>query len=155
MSEMSTRSIQRSDFFACQPQDLFAALTLPSAIRAWWGAARAIIIPRPGGLFSAAWGDEEDAPAYVSAGIMRVFDPPHRLVISDFIYLSPTERLPFESDLTIEYVIMSVPDGTQLQITHDGFPMGPEADEFFQGCESGWGNSVDSLRAFVEQGAHE
>jgi uncharacterized protein YndB with AHSA1/START domain len=37
-------------------ENVFSYLHTRSAIRAWWGAARAIVIPRQGGTWTAAWG---------------------------------------------------------------------------------------------------
>jgi hypothetical protein len=46
-------------------------LVTPSAIRAWWGAARAIVLAQENGAWAAAWGADEDRPDY-----------PHRLTRS-------------------------------------------------------------------------
>jgi hypothetical protein len=70
---MSTRAHDVVIDLAASQQRVFNALVTPSAIRAWWGAARAIVVPRTGGLWAAAWGEEEDAPEYVTtAVILRV-----------------------------------------------------------------------------------
>jgi uncharacterized protein YndB with AHSA1/START domain len=80
-------------------KNVFSYLHTPSAIRAWWGAARAIVILRQDGTWAAAWGDEEDSPDYVKAAVIRVFDPPNRLMMADFNYFAKSGSLPFEANL--------------------------------------------------------
>ncbi len=61
---MKTRKHVHEETFPVAPAQLFAVLHTPSAIRQWWGAARAIVLPEPGGLWAAAWGDAEDDPLF-------------------------------------------------------------------------------------------
>ncbi len=75
------------------PAQAFALLVTHSAVRAWWLADRAVILARSGGIWVAAWGREEDAPDYVTAARISVYDPPQRLVLSDFVY-GANEALP-------------------------------------------------------------
>jgi uncharacterized protein YndB with AHSA1/START domain len=59
---MPTRKHTHEELFPATPVLLFALLHTPSAIRGWWGAARAIVIPKEGGIWCATWGADEDAP---------------------------------------------------------------------------------------------
>src|SRR5262245_65723227 len=95
---MSTRKHVHCEVFTVTPERLFALLHTPSAIRGWWGAARAIALPQQGGIWAAVWGEAEDDPDYVTAATIREFDPPRRLVLADFQYHARTGPLPFAAD---------------------------------------------------------
>ena len=77
---MSTRRHVHEETFPVAPDRLFALLYTPSAIRGWWGAARAVVLAEPGGVWAATWGADEDDPDYITAATIREFDPPRRMV---------------------------------------------------------------------------
>ena len=73
-----TRAHVHSEEFPVSPDRLFAILTQPSAIRSWWSASRAIVVPAKGGTWAAAWGEDEDDPDYVTVATLSEFEPPKR-----------------------------------------------------------------------------
>lgn len=143
---MSTRSHVHEEVFAVTPDKLFTLLYTPSAIRAWWGAQRAIVIAEPGGFWAAAWGEDEDDPDFISAATVHEFTPPRRMVLSDYRYRSKSGELPFEAAFVVEFEVASHPEGSALRVSQHGFPSGPEADEFLAGCEQGWRDTFDGIR---------
>ena len=136
--------------FEVSPERLFHVLYTPSAIRSWWGAARAIVMPEEGGLWSAAWGDDEDDPDYVTSARIATFDPPFRLVLDDYHYYTNTGPLPFEAWFETEFLVTPIGSASLLRVTQDGFPEGPEADDFLAACEAGWRDTFAGIRRFVE-----
>ncbi len=146
----ATRKHVHEEAFDATPLELFAALHTPSAIRAWWGAARAIVMPEPGGLWVAAWGEDEDDPDYVTVATMRTFDPPRRIVMEDYRYRSKTGGLPFDADFVVEFAVEESSRGSLLRVTQDGFPVAEEADAFYAACETGWVNTFAGIRRFFE-----
>ncbi len=149
----ATRKHVHEEVFDAAPRDLFAALHTPSAIRAWWGAATAIVMSEPGGLWVAAWGDDEDDPDYITVATMRTFDPPQRIVMDDYRYHSKTGGLPFEADFVVVFDVEAHPEGALLRVTQDGFPLATEADAFYDACETGWVNTFAGIRRFFESAA--
>ncbi len=79
---MATRRHIHEEVFPASPERVFALLHTPSAIRGWWGVARAIVVAEEGGVWAAAWGEAEGDPDYNSAATIRVFDPPRRMVLA-------------------------------------------------------------------------
>jgi uncharacterized protein YndB with AHSA1/START domain len=148
---MATRSHVREETFAVSPEELFALLHTPSAIRGWWGAARAIVGAEEGGTWSATWGEDEDAPDYVTFATISTFDPPRRMVLCDYRYTSKTGPLPFKAEFVTEFSVSADGSGAQLKVEQSGFPAGPEADEFYAGCEVGWKITFDGIRSFLSQ----
>lgn len=146
---MSTRDHVVEAQFPTAPERVFEALVTPSAIRVWWGAARVIVLGRPGGTWAAAWGADEDAPDYVTVATLSVFEPPRRLVFTGFQYFAKTGALPFQADITTEYTLEPTPAGTRLRVRQSGFPTDPAADDFYAACERGWRDTLAALGAFL------
>lgn len=146
----ATRQQAREETFAASPERLFAALHTSSAIRGWWGAARVVVIPEKGGTWVAAWGEDEDAPDYVSAATLREFDPPHRLVFADYRYHAKSGPLPFRADFVTEFAVSAHPDGAVLRVVQDGFPAERVADDFYEACGRGWRDTFAGIRRFLE-----
>lgn len=136
--------------FEASPEELFELLHTPSAIRVWWSAARAIVMPKEGGTWMAAWGDDEDAPDYITAATFAVFDPPKRLVFANYAYDAKTGALPFEADFVTEFVVAPAATGTVLRVTQDGFPDSPAGEEFLKACEQGWRDTFAGIRRYLE-----
>ena len=146
---MPTRSHVHAETFPVSPAELFAILHTPSAIRGWWGAARAIVLAEAGGTWAAVWGDDEDAPDYITVARIAVFDPPWRMMLSDYRYQSKDGPLPFEAAFVTEFVVEPADDGATLRVTQDGFPADASADEFYTACERGWVDTFAGIRHYL------
>jgi uncharacterized protein YndB with AHSA1/START domain len=146
---MTTRRHVHEEVFAAPARRVFALLHKPSAIRQWWGAARAIVLAEPGGTWAATWGPAEDDPDYVTVATIRDFEPPARLVLTESRYRARTGPLPFQADFVTEFRVTPYPDGAALRVTQDGFPAGPEADSFYAACGEGWRNTFTGIRRFL------
>lgn len=147
------RTHAHEETFTTTPQRLFALLHTPSAIRRWWGAARAVVLPEPGGVWAAAWGEAEDAPDYVTVATIKEFEPPTRMVLTDYRYRAKTGPLPFDAAFVTTFTIRPAPEGAVLRVSQEGFPDGPEADEFLAACERGWRDTFTGIRRYLEETA--
>jgi len=146
---MSTRKHVHEENFAASPNQLFALLHTPSAIRDWWSASRAIVIPEVGGTWAATWGEQEDEPDYAAAATILHFEAPRRMVLGNYQYHAKAGKLPFEADFVTEFLIIPLTDGTILRVTQDGFPMGEAADAHLAGCVQGWKDTFQGIRRFL------
>ncbi|MEM7232496.1 MAG: SRPBCC domain-containing protein [Planctomycetota bacterium] len=151
---MSTRQHTHSEAFAVSSERLFEILYTPSAICAWWGAAQAIVLPEAGGLWVATWGEDVDAPEYICAATISVFDAPRRLVLGNYKYWAKTGPLPFEADFVTEFSVSDsdTPDGrqgAQLRVEQNGFPAHPSADAYFEACAQGWTDTFAGIRKYL------
>ncbi len=144
------RSQEHEVLLPANPEEVFALLHTPSAIRAWWSAARAVVVPREGGLWVVAWGDDEDRPEVVARATLLVFDPPRRMLLGDFDYAAG-DPLPFAADLSVEFEVEPTAGGTRLRVLHEGFPEAPSADAFFAACEAGWRDTLRGIDAFLRR----
>ena len=134
----------------CSPARVFQALITPSDIRQWWGASRAVVIPRQGGIWCATWG-EEDSPEYVSAATISKFEAARSLRLSDFVYQSPAGGLPFDANIETEFRIETIPTGSRLAVHQTGIPSDPIADQFYAGCEKGWQDTLSAMQRYLSQ----
>jgi len=146
---MATRTHVHEEVFGVAPETLFALLHTPSAIRHWWGAQRAVVLAEPGGVWAATWGASEDDPDYVTVAAIRVFDPPRRMVLTDYRYRARTGPLPFDADFVIEFEVVPRPEGALLRVTQDGFPASADADDFYAACQRGWHDTFRGIRRFL------
>jgi uncharacterized protein YndB with AHSA1/START domain len=148
---METRKQMREENFPTSADRLFALLHTPSAIRRWWGAARAVVLAQPGGLWTATWGESEDYPDYITAATIRDFEPPRRMVLTDYRYRAKSGPLPFTAQFVTEFSVAPHADGAVLRVIQDGFPVGHEADEFHAACEIGWRDTFAGIRRFLAE----
>ena len=150
---VSTRNIVNELEVPLDPLRTFDLLITPSAIRSWWEASRAIVLPQPGGTWAAAWGEDEDRPEYVTVATIEVFEPPSRLVLGDYRYAARSGPLPFEMDVRVQFDVLPSPKGALLRVTQSGFPADAAADEYYAGCVAGWSDTLGSLRQHARRSA--
>ena len=152
---MDTRKHVLEEVFCVSEERLFSILHTPSAIRKWWNVTGAIVIPKAGGVWAATWGENEDKPDYTVAATIKVFEPPRRLVLVDYIYHSQAGGLPFEAKFETEFLILPHETGAILRVTQSGFPIAIEADEYFSGCVKGWRDTFIGIRNYIEIAGEE
>ncbi len=146
---MATKSITREIWLPASPEIIFELLIKPSAIRQWWQAKSAIVVPVRGGIWAARWGEDEDNPEYVTSATLQVFDPPRRLVLADNQYYAKSGPLPFEANFKTVFRIEEHGKESKLIVTQHGFPTEAIADEYYHGCEQGWDTTLQSILAYI------
>lgn len=144
---MATRTLTHEETFDAPIEEVFALLITPSAIRAWWGASRAVVLAEEGGTWAAAWGDNEDNPDYMTVTRLENFNPPHGMDQTDYRYYSKDGPLPFEASFTTSFRCVEVDGSTRLTVEQDGFPQ--DHDDFYQGCVQGWKDTFDGIRRYL------
>ena len=150
---METCAHVHEETFPVSPRELFALLHTPSAIREWWGASRAIVMPEVGGTWTAAWGAEDD-PDYVTVATLDEFDPPQRLTMANTGYRAKSGPLPFEADFRTTFEVEARDEGALLRVTQDGFPKSEAGEAFLASCVEGWTNTFAGIRALLERRGH-
>ncbi|HEX6124330.1 MAG TPA: SRPBCC domain-containing protein [Pyrinomonadaceae bacterium] len=149
---MKTRSHIHEESFDVTLDQMFKLLVTPSAIREWWGASRVIVMAREGGVWTAAWGDEDD-PDYISTATLIEYDPPRKLVMKYGEYYAKSGSLPFKfaDDAVTRFTIEPAGSGCTLRVEQTGFPCDPVADDFYAACETGWKNTFEGIRNFLNK----
>lgn len=145
-----TRKHTHTELFSIGLEKAFELLITPSAIRNWWGADRAIVMPEKDGIWMAAWGKNEDAPDYVTAFTMSEYEPPNRILFTDAKYTAGGDKLPFDMDMSTEFRLTAVDGGVEITVIQDGFPLDSSADEYYVACEKGWKDTFAGIRKFID-----
>jgi uncharacterized protein YndB with AHSA1/START domain len=140
---MSTRRHVQEEPFSVSVERMFEALVTPTAIRSWWGASKAIVLPQLGGTWVASWGENENDPDYISSFKIVEYEPPNRLTLGEGKYFAREGKPPFEMDkMTTEFHILDRGDGIcSLRIKQ-------VADDFYEACVIGWNNTFEGLRKY-------
>ena len=149
---MPTRRHIHEEEFPIPAEEMFEILIKPSAIRIWWQASRAIILPEKDGIWAGAWGANEDDPDYISTFTIKEYEPPRRILLTDSKYSSKDGELPFEADFKTEFTVEPTESGCKLRVVQDGFPADSVADEFYAGCEVGWRDTFKGIRDYFKAG---
>ena len=147
---MQTRKHVHEEVLPASQEKVFSILHTPSAIRQWWLAARAVVLAERGGVWAAAWGESEDDPDFVTVATIQEFDPPSRIVLADYRYRAKDSPPPFDAEFVIEFLVTPHDKGAVLRVTQDGFPAGPEADDFYADCQRGWKDTFDGMRRYLQ-----
>jgi hypothetical protein len=107
-------------------------------------------MPKEGGIWSAAWGDEDD-PDYISTATLVEFDPPRLLAMKYGEYYARSGSLPFRfaDDALTTFTIESNNGGCILRVEQTGFPCDPAADNFYAACETGWKDTFAGIRRYL------
>ena len=145
-----TRSHEHQEDFDISSEEMFKLLITPSLICKWWGAARAIVQPEKNGIWMAAWGADEDAPDYITAFTMTEYEPPRRILFTDAKYTAGGEKLPFNADITAEFIVNDTQNGCSFRVIQKGFPTDPAADEYYAACEKGWVDTFAGIRRTIK-----
>ncbi len=146
---METRKHIHQEEFPVSPEKMFEILITPSAIRHWWNASRAIVLAEENGVWTAAWGEDEDDPDYITSFVIKEFEPPKRMLLVDAKYHAKYGKMPFDAKMTTEFNIEPTDDGSVLRVVQDGFPVDSIADEYYQACETGWIDTFKMIRTFL------
>ncbi len=145
---MNTRKHVHKEEFSVSAEEMFEILIKPSAICVWWGASKAIVLPEEDGTWAAAWGEDEDKPDYISSFTIKEYEPPKRIFFTDAKYFSKDGKLPFEANMTAEFLVEPTERGCTLEVIQEGFPLDQIADEHYKACETGWKNTFEGIRKY-------
>lgn len=151
---MESRRVEIEEPFNVSAERMFETLTMPRAIREWWGASRALVDPRLGGAWVATYGEDDGESEYVNSFKLLEYDPPNRIVLGDGVLLSANEEFPFKMHTTIEFDIVKSPEGCSLRMVHSGSPQDEESEMFFESSLLGWRNTFEGLRSYFHSNTY-
>jgi uncharacterized protein YndB with AHSA1/START domain len=144
------RVVVHEEVLPAPPAEVFPLLHTPSAIRLWWGASRAVVLPREGGAWAASWGRSEDRPDYQSTGMIAAFEPPNLLRLKPWRTHGAFGGAPFDDPMALEFTLEEHPRGTLLRVLQEGIPDDRRADDFHAACLAGWAETLAGLRSHLE-----
>ena len=143
----TVRRIVEEIEIAAPPARVFAALTDPVQLLAWWGDRRTFpsthweLDARVGGQWLSRWRGPDGATFALGGEILEI-DAPRVLAYSWW-----DERYPGLPRTTVRYELTPTPAGTRVTLTHDGFDA---VRDDFDDYNGGWSSVLRSLRAHAE-----
>jgi uncharacterized protein YndB with AHSA1/START domain len=125
---------------------IWAALTDPREIHAWWGDYVSLDA-RPGGRFVERWTDQGGSGVTTSGVVIRAV--PERL-----LELTWADE-GWSATTTVIFEIEPLASGCRLRLEHSGFAALPadEREELMEDNAAGWTRHLKSLAAHLQQEA--
>ena len=117
---------------------------------AWWGVARGLVDPRPGGVWALGWELSPAGYRYVTTGRIVNFEPGARLLIADIVYFNPERPVLGPMQLSVTAAI--APGGCELTVRQDGYRDGPDWDWLYKAVVDAWPATLDALKVHLEAG---
>ena len=142
------RKIACTIFINTTPFQVITAFTEFALLQKWWGVERALIEPRPGGIYNLAWKISPSGFGFVSTGIIREYRPEGLLRIEDFIYMNPSRPTLGPMSLVIE--ARNFQKGTECYLCQDGYGAGPDWDWYYNIVKEAWPVVLGGLKNFLE-----
>lgn len=139
---MSERTIELTRTIEVSPSVVFRALTDAGELSRWWTTS-AESAPRTGGSFSYRFEFADAARDHTYEG--------------EYLDVTPDRRVSYPwraavGDTIVDVRLRPSGDGTQLTLTHSGWPESADADEAVALHEQGWGFFLDNLVAYLDRG---
>jgi len=143
-------AIERELILPVPPARVWAALTQPDGLSAWFGTSASVDL-RPGGALRFVW----DGTAGVTGtlrGVVEVVEPPHRFVWRWQPFAGYEHAALADTPTTrVEFTLEEHPDGTRLRLVESGFASLPpelRGRARAQNTE-GWTRELADLVAYI------
>jgi len=149
---MAEDQIEREVRIDAPIERVWALVTEPEHVGAWFGDAGAEIELRPGGDFKLSWVEHGTVH-----GRVEQVEPPHRFAYR-WLIAGPAEPTPANSTL-VEFTLRADGDGTLLRVVESGFAGlevdggDAERDRRREDNVGGWRIELDELVAYARQWA--
>lgn len=149
---MVPERIEREVMIAAPIERVWAAITRPEHVGAWFGDAGAEIDLRPGGAMTITWREHGTSHAIVE----RVEAPR----VFAYRWAQPAHQAVREGNSTlVEFTLAPADGGTRLRVAESGFgalELSPdEQARYAAGNTEGWRMEIDELIEYVARGAAE
>jgi uncharacterized protein YndB with AHSA1/START domain/catechol 2,3-dioxygenase-like lactoylglutathione lyase family enzyme len=131
---------------AAPPETVFAALTEPEQLLAWWGdpalcpATHWELDARPGGRWLSRWRSRDGTELALGGEVVELRAP------ALLVYTWWDDRYPDLPHTTVRWELAPVAGGTRVRVTHAGFD-GRRPD--FVDYDGGWPGVLEKLGAHV------
>jgi uncharacterized protein YndB with AHSA1/START domain len=143
-------AILRELILPASPERVWAALTQPEGLSAWFGQQASVDL-RPGGEISFSW-DHPDGERLTNGGVIEVVEPHRRFVFRWRPDVGPEHAARVAGITTrVEFTLEPHADCTLLRMVESGFAALPPDlwRTAFDGNDSGWTRELGELRDYL------
>ena len=133
-----------------KPEKVLQAFVRQEHLGRWWGVARSLIEPKPGGLYTLAWEISSSGMKYVSSGIISEFIPGEYLMIKNFVYLNSEKQILGPMELEIDLIPVDE-NVTKVGVVQSGYQFGGDWDWYYNSVVQGWPATLELLKNYLEK----
>jgi len=142
------RRVNRSTTIQASAARVLEAFLDAELMKQWWGATRALVEPRKGGIWAAAWGEPGQGYRYVVSGVVKSLKPAKRLKLDPLVYFN-WER-PVLGPMRLGISVREKDGLTRVSVRQDGYGDGPDWDWYYEAVVKGWRDALANLKEFLE-----
>lgn len=145
------REISKNIKIRQAPEKIYRSLVTPSSITHWWEAKSAIVIEEIGGIYVICWGNNIDDPDFTTVSKIVELTPNKQISLEYLSYKAKLGKLPFTSKMNVQFTISKI-DAivSELTVKQSGIPTEKIADDYYNGCISGWESVLMNIKRFCE-----
>lgn len=151
---MPVATFDHAVLIGAAPTRVLAAFVDPYALSVWWQCVRAVVAPRPLGVFAVEWEPTAEADDLLGRlggvfhGTVIEYRPGQILAVADAWWLPPdTEPIgPMALEVTCE---MAGP-ACRLRVLQSGFEEAPRWRRYYAVIDRGWRSSMAALKDYAE-----
>lgn len=156
MAPSDNRSVDVTRVITAVPTQVISAFFDPSALNAWWDTARSVTTPRPFGIYAVEW---ESTPfrddvlgtlGGVFYGTVMEFRHGREFFLADAYWLPP-ESSPL-GPMGLEVTCKVDGPATRLRVRQLVIGDAVRWQRYRNVVRVGWENSLDALKAYLENG---
>lgn len=146
-----SREISKNIKIRQAPEKIYRSLVTPSSITNWWKAKSAIVIEETEGLYVICWGNNIDDPDFITVSKIVELIPGKKLRLEYLSYKAKLGKLPFDSKMNVQFEINKIDSmASELEVKQSGIPIEEIADDYYNGCDSGWESVLINIKTFCE-----
>jgi uncharacterized protein YndB with AHSA1/START domain len=143
-------SIERELILPVPRERVWAALTQPAGLGAWFGTSANVDL-RPGGVVTFVW----DGGQFTNTGVIEVVEPLRRFAFRWHAHNGQHAVPPHDAPTTrVEFTLDDHPDGTRLRLVESGFARLPVDYRTSRDRNTtGWERELGDLMAYLADAA--
>ena len=156
MSQQEQLHSDHTVLITAAPTLVLSAFFDPRALSYWWNATHSVTTPRPLGIYAVEWTPTPFQDEILGAlggvfyGTVMEFRQGHHFFVANAYWLPP-ESGPI-GPMMLEVTCQVDGAATKLRVRQSGADDSPRWKQYYSVIDSGWKESLDALKHYLEQG---
>ena len=145
---VAMRTVDASVIINVPPALVLNAFLEQQHLNGWWGVARSLVEPTPGGLYLLAWKGSGDGFSNINTGIIKSYEPGLYLHIEKFSCFHTGRPIMGPTELLLECSPQN--SATYLHLRQSGYPPGGDWDWYYNSGAENWPKALQLLKPYLE-----
>ena len=156
MSQQEQLQSDHTVVITAAPTLVLSAFFDPRSLSHWWHATHSVTTPRPLGIYAIEWASTPFQDEVLGTlggvfyGTVMEFKQGHRFFVANAYWLPP-ESGPI-GPMMLEVTCQVDGAATKLRVRQSGTDDGPRCKQYYCLIDSGWKESLETLKHYLEQG---